>query len=151
MNNKIYGCDCDSHMYENQPPIIHVHNDTPFEDYNAALTALKGTILHPGEIIVAYYYDVAADDNVSAIIATGPIQQGGSNEIFKNAQQIEDLAEYLKNIINAQDTGIKDLTDNLREQILADTSALNQQHSTEIHEYVENFIEIQNASVASAI
>lgn len=142
MNNKIYGCDCDSHMYENQPPIIHVHNDTPFEDYNAALTALKGTILHPGEIIVAYYYDVAADDNVSAIIATGPIQQGGSNEIFKNAQQIEDLAEYLKNLINVQDTDIKDLADNLREQILADTSALNQQYSTEIHEYVENSIEI---------
>ena len=83
-----------NHIHTELPPVIHVHNKTPFDDYDAAVAALKTKILHPGEIVVVYYNDPTADDGISTLIATGPIQSGGYNEIFKNANEIDKLVEY---------------------------------------------------------
>ena len=71
------------------PPIILVHNKTPFEDYSAAVSAVEQKTINPGEIIIAYYKNPATADGLSAIIAVGPLTQGGKNDIFKNANKID--------------------------------------------------------------
>lgn len=78
-----------NHVHREIPPVIHIHNKTPFDSYEAAINELKMKILHPGEIAIAYYYNPTADDGISSVIATGPLQQGGYNEIFKNASDID--------------------------------------------------------------
>lgn len=50
---------------------------------------------------MVYYVDAGADDGISSLIATGPLYQGGQNEIFSSAAQIDALAAYLKAQIDA--------------------------------------------------
>ena len=120
-----------NHVHTELPPVIHVHNKTPFDDYDAAVAALKTKILHPGEIVVVYYKDPTADDGISTLIATGPIQSGGYNEIFKNANEIDKLADYLKGLINAQDESVEEMARRLEEQILAEVETLRREIITE--------------------
>lgn len=72
-------------MHSELPPIILVHNKTPFPDYETAVAALKEKSINPGEIVIAYYLDPAAEDGLSTLIAVGPLTAGGNNDIFKNA------------------------------------------------------------------
>ena len=120
-----------NHVHTELPPVIHVHNKIPFDDYDAAVAALKTKILHPGEIVVVYYKDPKTNDGISTLIATGPIQSGGYNEVFKNANEIDKLVDYLKGLINAQEQSIEELARNLETQILADVEVLRQEIITE--------------------
>ena len=101
MTDKKYGAGSVNHIHTELPPVIHVHNKIPFADYETAVAELENKILHPGELVVVYYKDATADDGISTLIGAGPIQEGGYNEIFKNAKQIDDLVDYLSNLINA--------------------------------------------------
>ena len=134
MTDKKYGiCDV-NHIHREIPPVIHVHNKTPFSDYDTAVTELKKKILHPGEIVVVYYYDATADDGISTVIATGPLQQGGYNEIFKNANQIDDLVNYLKDLIKAQNENVTELAESLRQQIISEVEEIKKNTINEVED-----------------
>jgi hypothetical protein len=133
-----------NHVHTELPPVIHVHNKTPFDDYDAAVTALKTKILHPGEIVVVYYKDPTADDGISTLIATGPIQSGGYNEIFKNANEIDKLVEYLKGLIDAQDQSIEELAARLEQQILAEVEAIRRRLIEENEQMISSALDDMN-------
>ena len=122
------------------PPVILVHNTEPFDDRDTAISALKQKILHPGEVAVVYYVDAGADDGVSSIIATGPLYQGGQNEIFSSASQIDDLAEYLKAQIDAQNAHFEEFAEQLKVEI-----------AREVSEFKEQLIIENRAMINSAI
>ena len=105
MTNKILGTSGTgvNHVHTETDPTILVHNTVPFENQEAAMAALKQKILHPGEIIVVYYNDPGADDGIASMIATGPLQSGGYNEVYKSAAEIDQLVVYLRGLIDAQD------------------------------------------------
>lgn len=133
-----------NHIHNELPPIIHVHNKTPFDDYDAAVTALKTKILHPGEIVVVYYKDPTADDGISTLIATGPIQSGGYNEIFKNANEIDKLVDYLKGLINAQEQSLEELAHQLEVQILAEVEEIRREIIVENTSIIDTAVEELN-------
>ena len=140
MTEKYFGTENISHVHSELPPIIHVHNKVPFEDYATAVSEVGKKILHPGEIVIVYYKDSAAEDGVSTIIATGPINQDGRNEIFKNANQIDELVEYLKQLITAQSSDINEMAAQLKEQIKADANEIKEQTLTETKSSVEAIV-----------
>lgn len=144
MTNKILGTSGTgvNHVHTETDPTILVHNTVPFENQEAAMAALKQKILHPGEIIVVYYNDPGADDGIASMIATGPLQSGGYNEVYKSAAEIDQLVVYLRGLIDAQDqtaqqwaeqlkVEIMNLVEQARIQLVEDNTAL-------INEAVEN-------------
>ena len=130
-----------NHEHREVPPVIHIHNKTPFANYETALDELKKKILHPGEIAVAYYYNPTADDGISTLIATGPIQQGGYNEIFKNAADIDQLVEELNLKIDTQDQHVSDMTEEVKNEIIQRAADMNAETKEEI-------VNIINSSLA---
>lgn len=130
------------------PPVIHVHNTEPFADYDAARNALQQKILHPGEIAVVYYTDPGVEDGISSVVATGPLYQGGHNQVFKNADEIDALAEYLKDQMSSQDEYIEQLTEQLKaavnasvneqiQQLMVDNRVMINNAVSEINEHVD--------------
>ena len=151
MTDKKYGiCDV-NHIHREIPPVIHVHNKTPFSDYDTAVTELKKKILHPGEIVVVYYHDVTADDGISTVIATGPLQQGGYNEIFKNANQIDDLVNYLKDLIKAQNENITDLAESLRQQIISEVEEIKKNTINEVEDRLNSSLGAFESNVTATL
>jgi hypothetical protein len=121
MSKKIFGTSgIGVNDHTELPPIIHVHNTEPFETYQDAVTALRQKILHPGEIVIVYYTDPTAEDGISSLIATGPLYQGGINEIFKSADQIDELVVYMRNQLAAQDEQFNELSDQIKADVDAD-------------------------------
>ena len=108
------------------PPIILVHNKTPFENYSAAVSAVEQKTINPGEIIIAYYKNPATADGLSAIIAVGPLTQGGKNDIFKNAEEIDALVEYVSTLISGQQSSFDDLCEQLRQEVASEIEATKQ-------------------------
>jgi hypothetical protein len=130
------------------PPVIHVHNTEPFADYDAARNALQQKILHPGEIAVVYYTDPGVEDGISSVVATGPLYQGGHNQVFKNADEIDALADYLKSQMASQDEYIEQLTEQLKaavnasvneqiQQLMVDNRVMINNAVSEINEHVD--------------
>ena len=151
MTDKKYGiCDV-NHIHREIPPVIHVHNKTPFSDYDTAVTELKKNILHPGEIVVVYYHDATADDGISTVIATGPLQQGGYNEIFKNANQIDDLVIYLKDLIKAQNGNVTDLAESLRQQIISEVEEIKKNTINEVEDRLNSSLGAFESNVTATL
>ena len=121
-------CSCNDIKYTSESgqtdPVIIIHNKTAFADYDTAMTSLNAKTLSAGELAIVYYLDATAAGGISCIIAAGPIEEGGTKQIFKNANQIDELATYLQNQINAQDTNIKNLTKQMQDTIIADTNTI---------------------------
>lgn len=123
MTNKVFGNGDgvgvnDTHV--ELPPIILVHNKTPFADYATAVSAVESKSINPGEIVIAYYTNPATADGLSALIAVGPLTSGAKNDIFKNAEEIDALAEYLQTLVNGQQTSFDELCNTLREEVAAE-------------------------------
>ena len=76
---------------------------------------------------MVYYVDAGADDGISSLIATGPLYQGGQNEIYSSASQIDDLAVYLKAQIDAQDARMEQFAENLKIEIENEVEELKNQ------------------------
>lgn len=141
MESHLCGARNINHEHREVPPVIHIHNKTPFANYETALDELKKKILHPGEIAVAYYYNPTADDGISTLIATGPIQQGGYNEIFKNAADIDQLVKELDLKIDTQDQHVSDMTEEVKNEIIQRAADMNAETKEEI-------VNIINSSLA---
>jgi len=104
MTEKVYGNGYGTgvnDIHSEIPPIIHVHNKTPFDDYDTAVMMLKQKTINPGEIIIAYYKDPEAEDGISSLIATGPLVEGGDNDLFKSADEIDRLVTYFEGLIGS--------------------------------------------------
>lgn len=129
-----------NHEHREVPPVIHIHNKTPFANYDTAIDELKKKILHPGEIAIAYYYNPTADDGISTLIATGPIQQGGYNEIFKNAADIDKLVEDFNLKIDSQEQHVIDVTDEALAEVLRRAAEMNASTKDEISNIVNTSI-----------
>ena len=133
------------------PPVIHVHNTEPFADYDAAKAALQQKILHPGEIAVVYYTDPGVEDGISSVVATGPLYQGGHNQVFKNADEIDSLAAYLKSQMSAQDEYIEQLADQLKAAVNASVNEQIQQMMVDNRVIINNAVSTINEHVDASL
>lgn len=142
-----------NHEHREVPPVIHIHNKTPFANYDTAIDELKKKILHPGEIAIAYYYNPTADDGISTLIATGPIQQGGYNEIFKNAADIDKLVEDFNLKIDSQEQHVIDVTDEALAEVLRRAAEMNastkDEISTIVNSSISEFTETFNTTISN--
>jgi hypothetical protein len=138
------GCNL-NHIHNESNGLIAVHNKVVFENWNEAEIAIKSKILHPGEIMVCYYRDPEADDAIASVIVTGPIQQGGYNEVFKSAHQIDDLVDYFNRLIETQTSDMQQLGEDLREQIINEVTILNNTTIQELRTIMNSSLSEQNA------
>ena len=120
MTKKILGASSGTgvnHVHSEVPPVILIHNKNPFASREEALTAIEQKAIRPGELVVAYYTDPGADDGITTLLVAGPLVQGGKNEIFKNAEEIDLLAAHLTRQIEAQDEFIHSFAEELKVEI----------------------------------
>ena len=119
MTKKILGASSGTgvnHIHS-EVPVILIHNKNPFASREEALTAIAQKAIRPGELVVAYYTDPGADDGMTTLLVAGPLVQGGKNKIFKDAEEIDQLAAHLSRQIEAQDEFVHSFAEELKVEI----------------------------------
>lgn len=57
---------------------------------------------------------------MSTLIAVGPLTAGGNNDIFKNADQIDAIVDYMTTLVSGQQQAFEDLSNELRAEFMTE-------------------------------
>lgn len=93
--------------------LIHTYSKKCYTNKEEAEKVIMNKVLLPGEVAFIYYYDKLSPYGQNALIAVGPLTNGAGNILFKNALELNEIIDLLKNSINSINASIGYLRDDL--------------------------------------